>query len=103
MSASKYWLPHLDFDLSLDAAVLRQPPRSPQVAEAGQADAGCRSFTEHLPPEAEKFGGATPCARLIAARVFDEPGRFHEPSQVLLVESHSCQRFDHALQLEQGE
>jgi len=40
MSAGTYWLPHLDFDLALDAAVVRQPPGSAQVAEAGQSYAG---------------------------------------------------------------
>ena len=72
------------------------------AAEAGQADAGRRSFPQHFSPEAAELGGPASRARLIAARVFDESRRFHEPSQVLLVEPDSGKRFDHALQLKQS-
>ena len=78
------------------AGGLSSPPHPRQPHPRG------RPLAQHLAPEDEQLG-RTAAGLDVLAGAFDEAGVFDQAAEVLLVEAHAGEGFDHPLELEQGE
>ena len=73
------------------------------MTDAGDADSGGGAFAQDVAAKAEQFGRPAAGALVKLAGAFDQPSRFHQTPQVLLVQMNAGERFDDALQLQQRE